>query len=127
MRALRERVERDGGDALTVVRPMRCWRLGGSRGKIYNWPRRFAYSFVAPDGTEIASTAGGRGRPRAVPAAGPRPPRRGARARGGGRPVQRHRPMTTASGAKFAGLAMRDSAASRRGETPPGVRRATRQ
>ena len=57
MRALRERVERDGGDALTVVRLdalLAGWK--GSRRKKYTTGRAgFAYSFVAPDGTEIAS------------------------------------------------------------------------
>ena len=57
MRALRERVERDGGDALTVVRLdalLAGWK--GSRRKKYTTGRAgFAYSFVAPDGTEIES------------------------------------------------------------------------
>ena len=57
LRALRERVERDGGDEMTAARLdalLAGWK--GSRRKRYTSGRAgFAYSFIAPDGTEIES------------------------------------------------------------------------
>ena len=119
MRALRERVERDGGDALTVAR--RRWAAvagwKGRAGKNIRWPRRFCLQLRRPrwDGDRV-DRPGGRHVVEAVPAVdveaatAEAPAPAAAAVRGTTAPSA----MTTASGAKFAGLAMRDGAASRR-------------
>ena len=58
LRALRERVERDSGDEMTAARLdalLAGWKGSRERKLTHGRPNGFAYSFVAPDGTEITS------------------------------------------------------------------------